>query len=67
MIDGNGYSWRSDNFNTIIKKIDGTATLTTEENTMMTNSLINMPTYDGKSTMVGNTGNGYAKFTYLGV
>ena len=25
-----------------------------------------MPTYDGKSTMTGNTGNGYAKITYLG-
>ena len=25
-----------------------------------------MPTYDGLSTMIGNTGNGYAKITYLG-
>lgn len=25
-----------------------------------------MPTHDGKSTMTGNTGNGYAKITYLG-
>lgn len=25
-----------------------------------------MPTHDGKSTMTGNTGNGYAKITYIG-
>ena len=25
-----------------------------------------MPTHDGSSTMIGNTGNGYAKITYLG-
>ncbi len=25
-----------------------------------------MPTYDGSQTMIGNTGNGYAKITYLG-
>jgi len=24
-----------------------------------------MPTHDGTSTMTGNTGNGYAKITYL--
>lgn len=27
---------------------------------------IGMPTHDGKSTMTGNEGNGYAKITYLG-
>ena len=26
----------------------------------------NMPTFDGKSTMLGNEGNGYAKITYIG-
>lgn len=26
----------------------------------------NIPTYDGNSTMMGNTGNGYVKITYLG-
>ena len=26
-----------------------------------------MPTYDGKSTMVGNIGDGFAKITYIGI
>ena len=25
-----------------------------------------MPTHDGTKTMIGNTGNGYAKITYMG-
>ena len=29
------------------------------------NNLVKMPTYDGQSTMVGNTGNGYAKITFV--
>ncbi len=28
-------------------------------------SVVNMPTHDGSSTMVGNSGNGYAKITFL--
>lgn len=27
---------------------------------------VGMPTHDGQSTMVGNSGNGYAKITYIG-
>lgn len=27
--------------------------------------LVNMPNHDGTGTMVGNTGNGYAKITLL--
>ena len=44
MIDGNGYSW------------------TTEEGS----EVVGMPTHDGTSTMTGNTGNGFAKITYIG-
>ena len=29
-------------------------------------TITGMPTYDGTATMTGNTGNGYAKITYLG-
>ena len=30
------------------------------------NVVVGMPTHDGTSTMIGNSGNGYAKITYLG-
>lgn len=43
--------------------IDGTGCKWTTEKT---NDCTGMPTHDGKSTMTGNTGNGYAKITYLG-
>ena len=33
--------------------------------TQMSSGNQSMPTYDGSSTMVGNTGNGYAKITYM--
>ena len=29
-------------------------------------TVVGMPTHDGTSTMIGNSGNGYAKITYLG-
>lgn len=35
-------------------------------NTTMIAGNVSMPTHDGKSTMIGNSGNGYAKITYLG-
>ena len=31
------------------------------------NIVVGMPTHDGKGTMIGNSGNGYAKITYLGI
>lgn len=34
-------------------------------NTQMLSGQASMPTYDGTSTMTGNTGNGYAKVTYI--
>ena len=34
--------------------------------TIQKNSLVLMPTHDGTTTMTGNTGDGYAKITYLG-
>ena len=43
--------------------IDGAGCKWTTEKT---NDCTGMPTHDGKSTMIGNTGNGYAKITYLG-
>ena len=43
--------------------IDGTGCKWTTEKT---SDCSGMPTHDGKSTMTGNTGNGYAKITYLG-
>ena len=30
-------------------------------------SLTKMPTHDGTSTMIGNTGHGYAKITFIGL
>ena len=35
-------------------------------NTVMKSGNESMPTHDGTGTMTGNTGNGYAKITYLG-
>ena len=35
-------------------------------NTSMIYGSDSMPTHDGTSTMTGNTGNGYAKITFLG-
>ena len=35
------------------------------EETVLTAGNASMPTYDGTSTMVGNTGNGYVKITYI--
>ena len=43
--------------------IDGAGCKWTTEKT---SDCSGMPTHDGKSTMTGNTGNGYAKITYLG-
>lgn len=43
--------------------IDGAGCKWTTEKT---NDCSGMPTHDGTSTMTGNTGNGYAKITYLG-
>lgn len=43
--------------------IDGAGCKWTTE---ITSDCSGMPTHDGKSTMTGNTGNGYAKITYLG-
>ena len=28
---------------------------------------VNMPSHDGKSTMTGNSGNGYAKITFISI
>mgnify|MGYP004524007193 CR=1 FL=1 len=28
-------------------------------------TIVKMPSHDGKTTMIGNNGNGYAKITYL--
>ena len=45
------------------KMIDGAGyEWTTEKGS----EVVSMPTHDGESTMTGNTGNGYAKITYLG-
>ncbi len=36
------------------------------ENATMIDGNTSMPTYDGEETMIGNSGNGYAKITYVG-
>lgn len=51
MIDGNGYEW---------KYHDGDTEVTAST------SVVGMPTHSGTGTMTGNTGNGYAKITYVG-
>lgn len=51
MIDGMGYEW---------KYTDGDTEVTASD------LVVGMPTFDGTGTMNGNSGNGYAKITYLG-
>ena len=51
MIDGGGYEW---------KYTSGDTEVTASS------SVVGMPTHDGTGTMTGNTGNGFAKITFLG-
>ena len=60
---GGGSGFAYDGTNTVPSGYDvGSYVLT---NTSLVNGGSSMPTYDGSSTMTGNTGNGYAKITVI--